>query len=116
MAAVRQAIRFFIGRVFDIREGETTRVLLMQVTIFLLISTLLIIKPAVNALFISELGVEQLPRAFVMVAIFAALVSTLYARLLRRSSMGRMMNGTLLSSVFILIAMGILLRLNILEG
>ena len=116
MAAVRQAIRFFIGRVFDIREGETTRVLLMQATIFLLISTLLIIKPAVNALFISELGVEQLPRAFVMVAIFAALVSTLYARLLRRSSMGRMMNGTLLSSVFILIAMGILLRLNILEG
>ncbi|MCB0557799.1 MAG: HEAT repeat domain-containing protein [Lewinellaceae bacterium] len=92
------------------------RVLLMQANIFLLISTLLIIKPAVNALFISELGVEQLPRAFVMVAIFAAVISTLYSRLLRRSSMGRMMNGTLLSSIFILIAMGVLLRLNVLEG
>ncbi|MCB0599129.1 MAG: hypothetical protein KDD28_33970, partial [Phaeodactylibacter sp.] len=116
MAAVREAFRFFLNRAFDIREGETNRVLLMQAIIFLLISTLLIVKPTVNALFISELGVEQLPRAFVLVAIFAALVSTLYSRLLRHSSMGRMMEGTLILSIAILIALGILLRLNIIES
>lgn len=69
-------------KAFNIYEGETLRVSLMFSYIFLIISTLLIIKPVSNALFLSKFGVAQLPNAFILVAIFAALVSILYSKLL----------------------------------
>lgn len=116
MAKIRDYLVEFLSRVFDIREGEMRRAVLMQLNIFLIISTLLIVKPTVNGLFLAKFGAESLPRAFIMVAIFAGLVSVLYARALNRVSLHRIIHLTLRSSVITLIAFGFFLRLNFLES
>ena len=56
---------------FDIRKGELNRALLMQLNIFLIITTLLIVKPAVNDLFLARFGAAHLPNAFIQVAIIS---------------------------------------------
>jgi AAA family ATP:ADP antiporter len=111
-----EAFQLFLHRAFDIREGEWRRASLMQVNIFLIISTLLIVKPAVNGLFLAKFGVENLPNAFILVAVVAAVVSTVYSRMLLRVSLNRLFTGTLAFSVFSLIFFGLFLRLNFLEG
>jgi len=88
----------------------------MQLNIFFIISTLLIVKPTVNGLFLSEIGIEWLPLAFVLVAIFAALISTLYTRFLGRLSLHRIILTTLLISVALFVLFGLLLRLNVVGG
>ncbi|PTM13566.1 MAG: hypothetical protein DA408_06150 [Bacteroidetes bacterium] len=102
-----------LKRFFAVREGELLRTLLMQLLIFLLITTLLIVKSTVNGLFLSELGVDYLPLAFVLVAISAVLVSGLYAAILKRSSLDQLILGTLLFSGLLFVVFGLLLRLNL---
>ncbi|MEZ5197556.1 MAG: HEAT repeat domain-containing protein [Bacteroidales bacterium] len=105
-----------LRNVFDIREGEYRKAILMQLNIFIIISTLLIVKPAVNGMFLAKLGAENLPNAFVLVAIFAGLVSLLYSRVLSRMALNTIMIRTLIISTISLMVFGILLRLNFLEG
>lgn len=88
----------------------------MQLNIFLVITTLLIVKPSVNGLFLSEIGVEGLPLAFVLVAIFAVLISTIYARFIGQVPFIRIILSTFFVSVVLFIAFGILLRLNVVGG
>lgn len=116
MGKIRDHLVNLLGRTFDIREGEMRRALLMQLNIFLIISTLLIVKPTVNGLFLAKFGAESLPRAFILVAIFAGLISILYARALNRVSLHRIIHLTLRSSVITLILFGFFLRLNFLES
>jgi AAA family ATP:ADP antiporter len=107
---------YLLRDVFDIREGEYRRAVLMQLNIFLIISTLLIVKPAVNGLFLAKLGAESLPNAFVLVAVFAGLVSLFYSRILSRIPLDTIIVRTMILSVAILILFGVLLRLNFMEG
>ncbi len=109
-------LKTFLRKTFDIREGEYTRAFLMQVYIFLIISTLLIVKPTVNALFLSTYGVENLPIAFILVAIFAGIVTTLYSRILLKVSLNKIIIGTLIFSVFSLIFFGVFLWLSFIEN
>ena len=87
MNELRPLIHLFLKKAFDIREGEINRAILMMVYIFLIISTLLIVKPAVNSLFLSKFGVAQLPYAFLLVSLFAAVIITIYSRLLKTISL-----------------------------
>jgi AAA family ATP:ADP antiporter len=105
----------FLTKTFDVREGEFEKVLLMQFNIFLIIFTLLIIKPVVNAQFISTIGVKQLPIVFVLVAISALIVSTFYSRALNTKSLQWVTSTTLIFSIASLIIIGILLKLGIAE-
>lgn len=116
MAAIGEATKFFLLKTFDIRSGEVRRSLLMQLNIFLIISTLLIVKPTVNGLFLSRFGVKALPLAFIMVAITAAFVSTLYSRILSRVSLYKISIGILAGSVLSLIFFGVFLQLHIFES
>ncbi len=106
----------FFRRVFDIRTGETSRALLMQLLIFLIITTLLIVKPTANALFISELGIDQLPIVFLLVALIAVWVIRRYTVVLLRRTLAQIMQGTLALSALLLISFGLMLRLNLLSG
>ncbi|PKQ66693.1 hypothetical protein BZG01_10490 [Labilibaculum manganireducens] len=110
----QEAFQYFLNKSFDIRVGEYRRVVLMQVNIFLIISTLLIIKPIVNSLFLSSFGYSYLPTAFIIVSIFAVAISRLYSRLLSKFPFDKIMTRTLLISVITLLVFGLLLRLNIL--
>jgi ATP:ADP antiporter, AAA family len=112
---LNHTLSFFLRKTFDIREGELDRALLMQLNIFLIITTLLIVKPTVNGLFLSKFGVEQLPYAFLLVAAVAAIVSTLYSRMLNKIALSKLMIGTLYGSVISLAIFGFFLWFNIFE-
>ena len=116
MTAISNAIQFFLRTAFDIRDGEMRRAALMQAYVFLVISTLLIVKPTVNGLFLTKFSVESLPNAFILVAIAAAVVSTIYSRLLTRIPLHKIMTGTLIYSVVSLVLFGFFLLFNIAEG
>jgi AAA family ATP:ADP antiporter len=114
--AVKQAILLFLRKTFDIRSGEVLRATLMLVNLFLIITTLLIVKPTVNGLFLSKFGVENLPYAFVLVAIAAVLVTSLYARLVNKVSLDKVIQRTLIFSVCSLIFFGFFLNFNYVES
>jgi AAA family ATP:ADP antiporter len=89
------------------------RALLMQLNIFLIITTLLMVKSTVQALFVTTYGKESLPLAFVIAAIPAAIVATLYARVLARVAFNKIIVATLYSSVGTLTVLGTLLILDV---
>ena len=105
-----------IKKIFDVREGEFKVSLWMLAYIFLVIAVLLIIKPTVNALFLSELGIEQLPFAFLLVAITAVTSSYFYSKAVSRFSLKKIIEITIISSIIILIGLGILLSLHVVSG
>lgn len=108
-------IQKVVKKIFDIREGEFKVSLWMLSYIFLTIAVLLIIKPTVNALFLSKLGVEQLPFAFLLVAITAVVSSFFYSKALSKYPLNKVIETTLISSIIILIGLGVLLQLNIIN-
>ena len=83
--------------------------------IFLIISVLLIIKPTINALFLSELGAEKLSVAYVLVAFTAVLSSFFYTRVLAKFELNHIIRTTLLSSIVVLVALAVLLRLGLIN-
>ena len=116
LVVMKAAIVAFAQKVFDIREGEFSRVIRMQLNFFLVIATLLIVKPTVNGLFLAEMGASGLPYAYLLVAVFAILVTSIYARILGRVNLNRIILGTLLFSAGLFILFGILLQLKIVVG
>ncbi len=110
------AFNFLLSKSFDLRKGEYKRAFLMQLNIFLIISTLLIVKPTVNGLFLAQFGVKNLPLAFVLVAICATALSVFYSRKLVTVSFYQLLKQTISISVVTLLVFGILLSLNILVG
>ena len=109
-------IRLFLNKTFDIREGEVTRSVFMMIYIFLIISSLLIVKPVATSLFLSNFGVEQLPYAFLLVALSAAVISTIYARALKNILLKKIIVGTLYLSITALLIFWALIKFNFLEG
>src|SRR5258706_4815825 len=100
-------------RMFDIRTGEFRRVLLMQLNVFLLIQCLWIIKPVVNALFLSRVGIDKLPLVFLLVALTALALSKTYSRLLNRLALGTIMIYTYLISILYLLSVAFVLQLRL---
>lgn len=104
-----------IKKIFDIREGEFKISFLMQAYIFLIITTLLIVKPTVNALFLSELGVESLPFAFLIVAAVAVISSYFYYKALAKFQLNKIIKMTLIISIILLTGLGIILNFKIIN-
>ena len=92
-----------LRKIFDIRSGEGLRASLMFIYIFLIIASLLIVKPVRNSLFLTHLGVSQLPFAFILVAVSAIIIISLYSKYSKRMQLSQVM---LYASIF---ATGILL-------
>lgn len=89
-----------LRKLFDIREGELTRALLMFAYIFLIIASLLIVKPVRNSLFLTKFGVAQLPYVFILVAFSAAFVIHIYSKFAQKVRL----NFLILNTTFICIA------------
>lgn len=90
-------------QLFDIREGEGTRAILMFGYIFFIISSLLIVKPVRNSLFITRFGVSQLPYVYILVAFSAALVVQIYSGFAKKLSLNPLINGTTVISILCLL-------------
>ena len=76
-----------IYRTFGLRDGEIFISFLMQLYIFLIITVLLIVKPTVNALFVSELGADNLPYGYLLVALTAVITTYFYSIAIRKYSL-----------------------------
>lgn len=116
MVIPTDSLTLLFKRTFDIREGELRRALLMQLNIFLLISTLLVIKPTINSMFLTSVGIEKLPLAFILVAASAGIIMSFYSRWLRSRPLNKIINTTLLVSVASITVFALLLRLNYIES
>lgn len=101
-----------LQKTFGIRNGELAVSLLLQLYVFLIITTLLIVKPTVNALFLSELTSEALPYAFLLVALVAVATSYFYNRALKRFPLNQIITVTLLVSSVVFISLKIVLNIN----
>jgi len=88
-----------LKKAFDIRQGEESKTILMLCYIFLVISSLMIVKPVSTSLFLSKLGAGKLPVVFILVAVLAAAISTLYSRFLKRAALNHLIIGTLKVSI-----------------
>ncbi|MDH5385117.1 MAG: hypothetical protein OEY18_10450 [Candidatus Aminicenantes bacterium] len=89
-------------RLFDIREGEALKTFLMFAFIFLLVASLLVVKPVRTSLFLVKFGVEKLPLAYILVALFSAIIASFYSRYSRRFHLNHLLLTTLLISIICL--------------
>lgn len=113
---MNKSVQNILEKGFGIRPKEQNRSLLMQVYIFLIIFTLLIVKPTASSLFLSNFGVESLPYAFILLAILAAVVSSVYAKLLNIIPLNRLIKMTLYACIGSLLIFGGLLHAKIFQG
>ncbi len=109
-----EAISRYLYKTFDLRPGEIKRALLLQLNIFLLITVILILKTSTNALFLSQIGVSQLPFVFVLIAVSATFFSFIYSRALDTRKLSSVIKGTYWITITLLIFIGVLLRANFL--
>lgn len=77
-------MRKLLQKLFGIQENEVRRAWLMFGYIFLVVASLLMVKPAAYSLFLVEFGPQQLPYAFILVAIVSILVASIYTHLTKR--------------------------------
>ena len=93
-----ETIKSYLLKVFDLKEHELNKTLLLQLNIFLLITCLLIVKPTINSLFLSELSADALPLGYVLTAIMALLGSYFYNKALEIYSLNKVIEMTLFCS------------------
>ena len=82
-------LRKLFNKTFGLRDGEIYISFLMQLYIFIIITVLLIVKPTINALFLSKLGAEHLPYGYLLVALIAVVTSYFYNKAIRNFSLLR---------------------------
>ncbi len=100
-----------LSKLFRARPGEWGPVLLLQLLVFLIICTLLIVKPTASALFLSEYGAIGLPYIFLATAVLAAIVSTGYSAALRRYNLLKVSIVSLVVCLLILLVCAAFMRL-----
>ncbi len=113
---VIETVKSYLLKVFDLKEHELNKTLLLQLNIFLLITTLLIVKPTINSLFLSELSADALPLGYVLTAILALLGSYFYNKALEVYSLNKVIDMTLICSILSLLIFGFLFHFNIAKG
>lgn len=108
-------LRELFKKTFDIRDGEIRISFFMQIYIFLLITALLMVKPTINALFLSKLGADHLPYGYVLVAIVAVITSMLYNRAVKKYSLRHIAIFTLITFSLIFGLLSILMFAQLLN-
>jgi AAA family ATP:ADP antiporter len=90
--------------------------MLLQLNIFIIITTLLIIKPTINSLFLTELTADALPLGYLLTAVMAIVGSIFYNKALEKYALNTIIDRTLIGSVLSLILFSILFNFNIANG
>ena len=109
-------IKSYILKIFDLKEEELTKTLLLQLNIFIIITTLLIIKPTVNSLFLSELTSDALPLGYVLTAILAIIGYHFYDKALEKYALNIIIDRTIIGSVLSLILFAAAFNFNLANG
>lgn len=93
-------------RVLNVRPEERSVVALMALYYLLTLIVLYLLKPVRDSLFLADVGANQLPLVFILIAILGVPVTSGYARLSRKLNLFR----TMLSVTLISCAVLVLLR------
>ncbi len=112
----KEKLKYFLLKLIDLKEEELRKTLLLQLNVFLLITTLLIVKPTINSLFLSELTSDALPLGFVLTAIMAVVGSYFYDKMLEKKALNKVIEVTLIGSIISLIIFGIAFTFNLAGG
>ena len=105
-----------LNKTFGLRDGEIYISFLMQLYIFLIITVLLIVKPTINALFLSKLGADHLPYGYILVAAVAVLTSYYYNNALRAFSLFRVTTISLIIFSLSFIVLAFILHFKMLSN
>lgn len=96
-----------ITRVFGLKEGELKKAFTLQFILFLLITTLLLIKPTVNSLFLSNLTADALPLGYIITAIAAAIGAKFYDASLENFNLFSIVINSLYGTILCLVIFGL---------
>ncbi|MEL0456266.1 Npt1/Npt2 family nucleotide transporter [Flavobacteriaceae bacterium SZ-1-7] len=113
---VLKPIKLYILKIFDLKEDELKKTLLLQLNIFIIISVLLIIKPTVNSLFLSELSSDAIPLGYVLTALVAVFGSFFYNKGLEKNTINIIIDRTLMASILSLIIFAIVFKFDLASG
>ena len=108
-------IKGFLQKTFGLRDGEIHISFLMQLYIFIVITVLLIVKPTVNALFLSQLGADKLPYGYLLVAVVAVVTTYFYNKAIRRYSLLKITSISLLFFSLSFITLSVILEFSFLD-
>ena len=100
---LRSKITRIITRLFGLEEGELQKAIMLQFILFLLITTLLLLKPTVNSLFLSALGADALPLGYILTAIAAAIGAKFYDISLENFRLNKIISHTLFGTLICLL-------------
>ncbi|MGI9546621.1 MAG: Npt1/Npt2 family nucleotide transporter [Flavobacteriaceae bacterium] len=92
-----------LTKISGLEEGELQKAFMLQIILFLVITTLLLLKPTVNSLFLSALSADALPVAFILTAIFAAAGSKFYDLSLEKFRLNSIILNTLIGTVILIV-------------
>ena len=81
-----------LQRVLDVREGETKRLLIMSGYVFVVIASYNIIKPMTRALFVSNLGLGQLPFLYMFLAVAVSFFVFFYLNFSAKLKLNKLLN------------------------
>lgn len=113
---ILKTFKLYLLKVFDLNPEELKKTVLLQINIFIIISTLLIVKPTINSLFLSELSSDALPLGYVFTAIMAIIGSFFYDKALEKYALNIIIDRTLIGSILSLILFAVGLNFHLIQG
>lgn len=105
-------MRLFLSKIIDIRQGELKRVAIMAAYSFVIIASYNILKPMTRSLFVSKLGLGQLPYLYMILAVVVGIFVYFYLKISKRLKLIRLLNSTTL----VLIASLLFFRWLLIQG
>jgi AAA family ATP:ADP antiporter len=106
----------FFNKIINVNQDEYRKVVLLQFTIFLVISVLMILKPLGTSLMLTAYGMEIMPLAFVCIAVAAVIIHFLLLLLRRYWSLIQAININFIFHIIVFLALAVASHLNMLTG
>lgn len=106
-------IRAVWRNMFDIREGEATRVWLMALYLTLVLFAYYIIKPVSRAMFLSKFDIDSLPWLYVIIAGFGGIFAFLFTKLAIHTSLKTAVTTSMALAIVALVTIWYLLGFNL---
>ena len=69
-----------ISKLINLRKGELTVTILMFFYLYMVLVTYYLLKPARDSLFLTDVGPNQLPIVFMLIAIVVIPINAIYSR------------------------------------
>lgn len=96
-------VKKYVSKLFGIEDGELQKAFIMQFILFLIITTLLLLKPTISSLFLIELSADALPSAYILTGISAVIGSYYYSIGLEKFTLNTIIEKTLVGTIVVLL-------------